>query len=148
MKRLIPVLVCLTLGAAGPAHAVDTVVSRDAPDLSAARGRIAAGDYRGAVAILTPLTETHQHADVYNLLGYSLRKSGDARQALVYYRKALDFDPAHRGALEYLGELYVETGQLDKARVQVAALRKACPQGCEELADLERTVAGAAAARP
>ena len=35
---------------------------------------------------------------------------------------ALDFDPQHKGALEYLGELYVETGQVDKAKENVAAL--------------------------
>ncbi len=30
-------------------------------------------------------------------------------------RKALAVDPKHRGANEYIGELYLETGQLDKA---------------------------------
>ena len=50
-----------------------------------------------------------QHADVYNLLGFSLRKSGDLETAYTFYKKALDFDPEHKGALEYLGELYVET---------------------------------------
>jgi len=52
----------------------------------------------------------------------------------------------HKGALEYLGELYVETGQIDKARENVAQLKKLCPSGCEELADLEKTIAEAARA--
>ena len=86
-----------------------------------------------------------QHADVYNLLGFSLRKSGDPKTAFTYYKKALDFDPNHKGALEYLGELYVETGQLAKAQEHVAALKKLCPQGCEELEDLEKAVAQAPA---
>ena len=43
---------------------------------------------------------TNQHADVYNLMG-SLRKTGDYKQAYTFYRKALEFDPEHKGALEY-----------------------------------------------
>jgi tetratricopeptide (TPR) repeat protein len=87
---------------------------------------------------------TNQHADVYNLMGFSLRKIGDTKQAYTFYRKALEFDPEHKGALEYLGELYVETGQVDKARENVTLLKKLCPGGCEELADLEHVIATAA----
>ena len=76
-------------------------------------------------------------------MGFSLRKSGDPKQAYTFYRKALDFDPEHKGALEYLGELYVETGQVEKARENVVLLKKLCPSGCEELADLEQAVASA-----
>ncbi len=81
---------------------------------------------------------------MHNLIGFSLRKTGDYAQALTFYRKALELDPEHKGALEYLGELYVETGQLDKAREHVVLLRKLCPDGCEELADLEQAIAGSA----
>ena len=101
------------------------------------RAKIKAKDFKAALAELTPMLETHQHADVYNLMGFSLRKTGDYKQAYTFYRKALEFDPEHKGALEYLGELYVETGQIDKARENVALLKKLCPGGCEELADLE-----------
>jgi len=87
------------------------------------------------------MLETHQHADIYNLMGFSLRKTGDYKQALTFYRKALDFDPEHKGALEYLGELYVETGEIDKAKQNVALLKKLCPAGCEELSDLEQALA-------
>ncbi len=129
---------------AGGALAVDTVSSRDAPDLTSVRAKIKAKDFKGAIAELTPLLETHQHADVYNLMGFSLRKTGDYQQAYTFYRKALEFDPDHKGALEYLGELYVETGQVDKAKEHVTLLKKLCPGGCEELADLEQALAGAA----
>jgi Flp pilus assembly protein TadD len=129
--------------AAPAALAVDVVTSRDAPDLTSVRAKIKAKDFKAAITELTPMLETHQHADVYNLMGFSLRKSGDSRQAYTFYRKALDFDPEHKGALEYLGELYVETGQVDKARENVVLLKKLCPGGCEELADLEQAVASA-----
>lgn len=139
-------LLTVTLGICGLTHAlaVDTITSRDAPDLAVVRAKIEAKDFKGALAELTPMLQTYQHADVYNLMGFSLRKTGDTKQALTFYRKALDFDPQHKGALEYLGELYVETGQIDKAKENVAMLKKLCPGGCEELSDLERAVAGAA----
>src|SRR5256884_8738416 len=129
-------------GATG-ALAIDTVTARDAPDLASVRAKIKAKDFKAALAELTPMLETHQHADVYNLMGFSLRKTGDYKQAYTFYRKALEFDPEHKGALEYLGELYVETGEIDKAKQNVVLLKKLCPGGCEELADLEKAVAGA-----
>jgi tetratricopeptide (TPR) repeat protein len=128
---------------AGGAFAVDIVTTRDAPDLTSVRAKIKAKDFKAAIVELTPLLETHQHADVYNLMGFSLRKLKDYKQAYTFYRKALDFDPEHKGALEYLGELYVETGQVDKAKEHVTLLKKLCPSGCEELADLEQAIAGA-----
>jgi Flp pilus assembly protein TadD len=144
MKRYI--LACiLGIVIATPALAVDNVISKDAPDLTSARAKIKAADYRGAIDELTPMLTAVQHADVYNLLGYSLRKSGDPKSALTFYKKALDFDAEHKGALEYLGELYVELGDLPKARDNMAKLQKLCPQGCEELSDLQQAVARAVA---
>jgi tetratricopeptide (TPR) repeat protein len=131
-----------SFGATG-ALAVDNITSKDAPDLASVRAKIKAKDFKAALAELTPMLATYQHADVYNLMGFSLRKTGDYKQAYTFYRKALDFNPEHKGALEYLGELYVETGQLDKAKENVVLLKKLCPGGCEELEDLEKAVAAA-----
>ena len=140
-------LSALLVGASATgAFAVDVVTSRDAPELASVRAKIKAKDFKGALEELTPMLQTHQHADVYNLMGFSLRKTGDYKQAYTFYRKALDFDPEHKGALEYLGELYVETGQVDKARENAVLLKKLCPSGCEELADLEKAISGSALA--
>ena len=98
---------------AHPALAVDTVAAKDAPDLASVRAKIKTKDWPQAVAELQALAATHQHADVYNLLGFSLRNIGDYTQARTFYAKALEFDPDHRGAHEYLGELYVKTGEMD-----------------------------------
>jgi len=133
------VLAASAFGVTG-ALAVDNITSKDAPDLTSVRAKIKAKDFKAALAELTPMLATYQHADVYNLMGFSLRKTGDYKQAYTFYRKALDFDPNHKGALEYLGELYVETGQMDKAKENVVRLRELCPSGCEELADLEKAV--------
>jgi Flp pilus assembly protein TadD len=136
-------------GLSAAAMAVDTATTREAPDLAAVRAKVKAKEWKAAIADLNGLVDKGvQHADVYNLLGFSLRKSGDLKTAYTFYKKALDFDPDHKGALEYLGELYVETGQLAKAREHVVLLHKLCPQGCEELEDLEKAIAQAGAAKP
>jgi tetratricopeptide (TPR) repeat protein len=132
------------LAASTAAFAVDTTPSKGAPDLSAVRSAIKAKEFKAAIKDLNGMIDAGvQHADVYNLLGFSLRKSGDQKTALTYYRKALDFDPDHKGALEYQGELYVETGEIAKARGNLATLVKLCPQGCEEREDLEKALAAA-----
>lgn len=137
------------LALVSPAGAVDTPTTREAPDLTAVRAKVKAREWTSAIADLNGMLDKGvQHADVYNLLGFSLRKSGDLATAYTFYRKALDFDPEHKGALEYLGELYVERGELAKAREHVALLRKLCPQGCEELEDLEKAIAQAAGSAP
>ena len=143
MKKAVCGAIALACMLATSAFAVDNVTSNDAPNLTSVRAKLKSKDYKGALAELTPMLQTYQHADVYNLIGFSLRKTGDRKQAYTFYRKALDFDPQHKGALEYLGELYVETGQIDKARESIAQLKKLCPGGCEELADLEKTIAAA-----
>jgi hypothetical protein len=66
---------------------------------------------------------------------------------MTWYRKALDADPTHRGALEYQGELYVEMGQVDKARENLATLDRLCWFGCEEERDLKEAIAHASAAK-
>jgi len=127
-----------------PAWAVDTPTTRDAPDLTAVRAKVKAKEWNAAIADLNGMVDKGvQHADVYNLLGFSLRKSGDLETAYTFYKKALDFDPEHKGALEYLGELYVQTGQVAKAREHVVLLQKLCPGGCEELEDLQKAIADA-----
>ena len=140
---LLSALLAAVPGPRPQALAVDNVTSRDAPDLASIRAKIKARNFEAALTELMPMLQTHQHADVYNLMGFSLRKTGDFKQAYTFYRKALEYDPEHKSALEYLGELYVETGRIDEARAHVALLQKLCPRGCEELTDLEQAIAGA-----
>ena len=130
-----------SVGLPPSAYAVDTSVSYDAPDLTSVRAKIKAKDWKAAIGELTRMLDTNRYADVYNLLGFSLRKTRDYDNALYHYRKALELDPNHKGAQEYLGELYVETGQMDKAKAMLASLQKLCPSGCEEREDLEKAIA-------
>jgi Flp pilus assembly protein TadD len=128
-----------------PAFAVDDMESTDAPDLSSVRAKIKASDYAAALAELRDLAEETQQADVYNLLGFTLRKTGDFKTSLTYYTKALELQPDHKAAREYLGELYVETGNMAKAKEQLAILAKLCPGGCEEREDLQKAISAKSA---
>jgi tetratricopeptide (TPR) repeat protein len=112
----------------------------DAPDLTKVRAAIDAKKYDAALADLKVLVVTYQQPDVYSLMGFALRKTGDRPQAMTYYRKALDLDPEHKGALEYQGELYVELGQIDKAKENLARLDHLCRSGCEEEDDLKADI--------
>lgn len=139
--KIIGSLVTLLMLAGSPALAIDTPTSKDSPDLTVVRAKIDASDYRGAIADLNGMIDQGiQHADVYNLLGFSLRKSGDTKAALTFYKKALEFDPDHKGALEYSGELYVQLGDVARARQNEVRLEALCPQGCEELAGLREAI--------
>lgn len=81
------------------------------------------------------------HPDILNYLGYSNRKLGLFDKAQDYYAQALSLDPAHLGANEYLGELYLEIGEMDKARARLAKLEALCPFGCADREDLARLIA-------
>jgi cytochrome c-type biogenesis protein CcmH/NrfG len=141
-------LVSLSLAPAlvpAPAFAVDNMESTDAPDLSSVRAKIKAKDYAAALTELRDIAEDTQQADVYNLLGFTLRKTGDFKTSLTYYTKALELQPDHKAAREYLGELYVETGNMEKAKEQLAVLAKLCPAGCEEREDLQKEISAKSA---
>jgi cytochrome c-type biogenesis protein CcmH/NrfG len=156
MKTLPTILTAMTLVAGlgvapafmpAPAYAVDNMSSTDAPDLTSVRAKIKAKDYTAALAELRDLAEDTQQADVYNLLGFTLRKTGDFKTSLTYYTKALELQPDHKAAREYLGELYVETGNLAKAKEQLTILAKLCPSGCEEREDLQKAISAKSASK-
>jgi cytochrome c-type biogenesis protein CcmH/NrfG len=81
------------------------------------------------------------NADGFNLLGYSLRNNKRYPEAILNYKEALRIDPNHRGAHEYLGQAYVQTKQLDKAKELLASLEKICGTQCEEYIDLKKAIA-------
>jgi Flp pilus assembly protein TadD len=110
--------------------------------LSAARAKIAAKDWPGAVEELKRVNDPAS-ADWNNLMGYSLRKTGatNASDSERYYNEALRIDPKHKGALEYSGELYLMMGNLPAAEQRLAALDKACFLPCSEHKDLKNAVA-------
>lgn len=88
------------------------------------------------------------NADILNYLGFTERMVGDYPDSLDYYQRALARNPDHKGAHEYLGELYLAMHQPDQARAQLAELDRLCPDGCEEKATLTQAIATYMAANP
>ena len=83
------------------------------------------------------------HPDITTYMGYSQRKLGNYDLAKTYYAMALDVDPNHKGANEYLGELYVETGEIALAQTQLAKLETICSFGCVEEDELRGWIVNA-----
>src|SRR3979490_577043 len=96
------------------------------PDkLDGVRAQIAARNFPGAIDELKRMNDSGD-ADWNNLMGYSLRKgpTPDFAGAEKFYNEALRIDPRHRGALDYSGELYLQTGDLAKAQHRLAGPHK------------------------
>lgn len=72
--------------------------------------------------------------DILNYLGYTSRKVGNFEIAEKFYLEGLNIKPDHNGINEYLGELYVQTNRIDKAKERLEVL-KDC--NCDEFAELE-----------
>lgn len=134
-------LTAVLVGSVGTAGAVDTPPSDELPDLAPIRALIYSGDYQKAVAELEPLAAKVRHADVFNLLGFSLRNIGRYDEADKWYREALYYNPEHLQAIEYQGELFIKTGRLDKAQENIVTLKIYCPKGCAELEKLQQAYA-------
>lgn len=79
--------------------------------------------------------------DLQNYLGYSYRNLKQFDLAFKHYKRAIELDPRHRGAHEYIGETYLLTGDVVSAEKHLAALREICLLSCEELEDLEKAIA-------
>ena len=74
-----------------------------------------------------------------NYLGFTHRKVGDYENAEIYYSMGLALDPKHVGINEYMGELFVVTNRIDKAKERLAVL-KDC--NCKEYKELKLVIEG------
>ncbi|MEP7210656.1 MAG: tetratricopeptide repeat protein [Alphaproteobacteria bacterium] len=96
----------------------------------------ALGSLREAALVFGP------HPDILTYEGFANRKLGNYDTAIGFYSAALKLQPNHRGANEYLGEYYVEIGDMTKAKLQLAKLDTICKFGCEEAEELRRWIDG------
>lgn len=111
------------------------------PNYTTAVAKIEAGDYEAAITLLQSVAGSDpDNADAFNYLGYANRKLQRYAVALENYQRALALDSRHRGAHEYIGELYLEIGDLATAEEHLAALDRICFFGCEEYDELKELV--------
>jgi cytochrome c-type biogenesis protein CcmH/NrfG len=140
------------LAGAGPLAAVD-VPNRNPPieerAMREARAAIAAAQWTRAVDLLqSHVRGPADDADAHNLLGYSLRQSGQHAAAQMAYERALQLDPSHRGAHEYMGELMLILSRRDRALFHLGELERLCGVTCSEYQQLKRAVEGQNAVPP
>ena len=146
-RRAIVAAALLGLVSALPAAAVadPTVEDKGAavdPDFAAGRASIEAKNWSAAIRALSSaaLRDT-RNADIQNYLGYAYRHLGQMDLAFKHYNRAIELDPRHRGAHEYVGETYLLVGDVAGAEKHLAALREICLLPCDELKDLEAAIA-------
>jgi tetratricopeptide (TPR) repeat protein len=141
MLWLALLIVPMLARAAGGEEPVKTATD---PVIEQALAANAAKDYVRSAAILKDaLARDANNADYHNLYAYALRKGPNPEWALVFqhYQAALRIDPKHRKAHEYIGEAYLMSGDLAKAKEHLAALDRLCFFGCEEYSDLKKSIA-------
>jgi tetratricopeptide (TPR) repeat protein len=136
---------------AGSIPAAD-VPNRNAPveerALREARTAITASQWSQAVALLQAHVQVYaDEADAHNLLGYSQRQLGQHAASQAAYERALQLDPSHRGAHEYMGELMITLGRRDRALFHLGELERLCASSCQEYQQLKRAVDGDHAGR-
>ncbi len=153
--RFVLIAVVGLLLAAGPALALGGGGSKTPtgdPNYAKAEKLVEKGEYADAIPLLNKVVDADPaNADAFNYLGYSHRKLGNFDDALKNYQTALKIKPKHKGANEYLGELYLQMGQLgkaeerlavlDKAEERLAVLDKACFFKCSAYKDLKKAIA-------
>jgi tetratricopeptide (TPR) repeat protein len=89
------------------------------------------GRYGEAISILS-LASDKADPRILNYLGYSHRKAGRVIVGLGYYQEALRQDPDYTLVREYMGEAYLQQGNVEAAREQLSEIEKRCGKGCRE----------------
>lgn len=148
MKTL-PRTLCLALALslpvvtlAAPTEMQVKAIAAAAYDYKLGRQAIDREDWKAAIAaFISAANHDPQDADVQNLLGYSYRKNGDLDNAFKHYSRALDLNPRHLGAHEYLGRAYLMAGKPEKAKEHLDMLEKYCFERCQERDSLKKAIA-------
>ena len=97
------------------------------------------GRYGEAITILS-LAADKTDPRILNYLGYSHRKAGRVTVGFGYYQEALRCNPDYTQAREYMGEAYLQQGNVEAAKEQLTEIEKRCGKGCEEYAALAEQI--------
>jgi len=99
-------------------------------------------DYADAIRHLIRVNHVQQgNAEILNDLGYAMRMTGDYDTSLSYLQRAIARNPDLKIAYANLGLLYLAMHKPDEAHQQLDALKRLCPNGCEEQDNLNQSIA-------
>ena len=121
-----------------PAYSVKYDKSNPTKMYSKAYKMIDKGQYSKAQKILKNYTKSEpEDPDGWTLLAFTYRKLEKFTESEESYLKALNLEPDNKSALEYQGELFIETNRIDLAKANIKKLQNLCPNSCEELEKLQ-----------
>ena len=148
MKKIIIILLLISFNAIGAGTSSSTDNSNETSDqiiklYELAEKHIDNKSYDKSLKLLKKLTKREDlgtmRADIYNLLGFSYRKleNPNLDKSFAAYMMAIEIDPSHLGAHEYLGELYLMRDQKDKALIILEKLDQLAGRNTEEYRELK-----------
>ena len=148
MKKILILLLFVSFNAIGAGTSSNTDDSTQTPDqiiklYQLAEKHIDNQSYNKSLKLLKKLTKREdlgtKRADIYNLLGFSYRKleNPELDKSFAAYMMAIELDPSHLGAHEYLGELYLMRDQKDKALIILEKLDQLAGSNSEEYKELK-----------
>ena len=148
MKKILVLLLFVSFNAIGAGTSSSTDDSTQTADqiiklYELAEKHIDNQSYNKSLKLLKKLTKREdlgtKRADIYNLLGFSYRKleNPDLDKSFAAYMMAIELDPSHLGAHEYLGELYLMRDQKDKALIILEKLDQLAGSNSEEYKELK-----------
>ena len=147
MKKLLILLLLTSFNVSGAGTESSNSDSSTTPDqinslYELAEKHIYNKKYDKSLKLLKKLTKREdlgtRRADIYNLLGFSYRKleNPELDKSFAAYMMALEIDPEHAGAHEYLGELYLMRDQKNQAMRMLSKLENLVGKNAEEYKDL------------
>jgi tetratricopeptide (TPR) repeat protein len=129
-------------GGGGGGDGNTTTSAKVDPQYREAAALIQNHQYAKAIPLLNAyVARVSSDADAENLLGYANRKAGNVQVAFTHYNRALQLDPKHKDAHEYIGEAYLMTGNLAKAEEHLKILDRLCVFSCDQYRDLKASIA-------
>ena len=107
--------------------------------IEGARDLAYGGRYDEALQALD-LVRDQDDVRVLGYRGFATRKSGRMEEGLGYYRAALKADPDYTLVREYMGEAFLEMGDVPAAEEQLAEIERRCGKECREYALLSSAI--------
>jgi tetratricopeptide (TPR) repeat protein len=127
-----------------PAAVAAPATSQPTADFARARQLILDGKYDAGIAAMRAL-KFDDHPDVAAFVGLAYRKLDRIDEARAWYERALTADPNHKLTLSFYGILRAETGETERARLDLEKIRRLCGDtACNEYQALASVIAARA----